>query len=298
MTRVAFCNGAGGLPKLEITTAWSTAVVYFHGAHVTHFQKHDEPPLLFLSQQSRFETGVPIRGGIPIIFPWFGKPADKPGQHGFVRNRAWALKEITTTDGGIIIVRLRLPPCPELGDDAISVEYSVTISDTLSAELIVKNRSARAYGFENCLHTYFAVGNINALQVVGLQGVDYLDSLDGHQRKTEKPAAICFAGEVDRTYINTPHRVEIHDPELCRVIKVEKTGSASTVVWNPWIAKAKAMPDFGNEEYQHMVCVESGNVAENQITLAPGETASLNVKLSSEATPGANPALRHSFQAR
>ena len=285
MTRAAFCNGNGGLPKLQITTAWSTAEVYFHGAHVTHFQKHDEPPLLFLSQQSRFEPGVPIRGGIPIIFPWFGKPADKPGQHGFVRNRSWTLKEITTTESGIIAARLLLPPCPEIGDDEIVVEYSVTVSDRLSAELIVTNNSARAYDFENCLHTYFAVGDISALRVVGLHGVDYLDSLEGHQRKRETPDAIRFAGELDRTYINTSHRVEIHDASLRRVIRVEKTGSASTVVWNPWITKAKAMPDFGNEEYQRMVCVESGNLAENQITLAPGEIASLKVKLSSVASP-------------
>lgn len=283
MTRVAFLTGCGGLPRLEITTAWSTAEIYLHGAHVTHFQKQGEPPLLFLSNQSRFEPGVPIRGGIPIIFPWFGKLADKPGQHGFVRNRTWTLKEITTTETGIITARLRLPPCPELGDGGIAVEYAVTISDTLSAELIVTNRSARTYGFENCLHTYFTIGDINSLRVVGLQGVDYLDTLDGHQRKTETTDAIRFAGEVDRTYVNTPHRVEIHDAALRRVIRVEKTGSTSTVVWNPWIAKAKAMADFGNEEYLRMVCVESGNVAENRITLAPGETTSLKVKLSSEA---------------
>ncbi len=284
MTRVTFLTGCGGLPKLEITTAWSTAEIYLHGAHVTGFQKPGEPPLLFLSDQSRFESGVPIRGGIPIIFPWFGKPVDKPAQHGFVRNRTWTLKEITTTESGIITTRLMLPPCQELGDDEIAVEYVVTISDTLSAELIVTNKSACAHVFENCLHTYFTVGDINSLRVVGLRGVDYLDSLDGHQRKTETADAIRFVGEVDRIYVNTPHRVEIRDAALRRVIRVEKTGSASTVVWNPWIAKAKAMADFGNEEYQRMVCVESGNVAKNQITLAPGETTSLKVKLSSEAS--------------
>lgn len=285
MTRVSFLTGRGGLPKMEITTAWSTAEIYLHGAHVTHFQNHVEPPLLFLSDQSRFEPGVPIRGGIPIIFPWFGKPADKPGQHGFVRNRSWTLKEIKTTDNGSIAARLTLPPGPELGDGEIPVEYTVTVGHTLSTELIVTNRSARAYVFENCLHTYFAVGDINAIKVVGLQGVDYLDSLDGHQRKTETTDAIRFVGEVDRTYVNTMHRVEIHDTALRRVIRVEKTGSTSTVVWNPWIAKAKAMTDFGNEDYQRMVCVESGNMAENQITLAPGETAALKLELSSETTP-------------
>lgn len=284
MTGVTFLTGSGGLPKLEITTAWSTAEIYLHGAHVTYFQKRGEPPLLFLSDQSRFESGVPIRGGIPIIFPWFGKPADKPGQHGFVRNRSWTLKEIKTTDDGIVTTRLILPPDPELRADDITVEYEVAFSDGLSAEFIVTNKSAQAYAFENCLHTYFAIGDIHSLRVVGLQGVTYLDALDGHQRKTETAEAIRFAGEVDRAYVNTPHRVEIHDTARQRVIRVEKTGSASTVVWNPWIAKAKAMADFGNEEYQRMVCVESGNVAENQITLAPGGIASLKVKLSSEAT--------------
>jgi D-hexose-6-phosphate mutarotase len=54
-------------------------------------------------------------------------------------------------------------------------------------------------------------------------------------------------------------------------------------VWNPWIAKAKAMPDFCDEEYREMVCVESGNVADNRLTLAPGETSRLKVRLSSRA---------------
>jgi len=75
--------------------------------------------------------------------------------------------------------------------------------------------------------------------------------------------------------------VEILDPSLSRRIRIEKTGSASTVVWNPWGIKAQQMPDFGNEEYKQMICVESGNVANNKVTLAPGLTASLKVILSS-----------------
>ena len=283
MTRVAFLPGNGGLPKLQITTEWSAAEIYVHGAHVTQFQKHGEPPLLFLSKQSRFQPDAPIRGGIPIIFPWFGKPVGRSGQHGFARNRSWTLQEITTPAPGTISARFRLPLDLELGDGRVVVDYLVTIGQTLTAELSVTNHSARTFDFENCLHTYFAVGDINTLRVVGLQGVDYLDSLEGHRRKTEASDAIHFTGEVDRTFINTRHRVDIHDPAWRRLIRVEKTGGASTVVWNPWIAKAKAMTDFGNEEYQSMVCVESGNVATNQIALPPEETATLTVQLSSEA---------------
>ena len=269
------------MPKLEITTRWSTAEIYLHGAHVTQFKHHDEPPLLFLSQCSRFEKDAPIRGGIPIIFPWFGKPAGRPGQHGFARNRDWALKEIHSPADGAVSVRLALPPGPEPADGQIAVEYAVHVADTLSVELTVRNHSPRDFHFENCLHTYFAVGDIHAVNVAGLQGVEYLDQPAGFARRTETDTAIRFADEVDRAYLHTRHAVDIHDPSLRRTLRVEKEGSDSTVVWNPWMAKAKAMPDFGDEEYRCMVCVESGNVADNRITLASGQSATLKIKLRS-----------------
>ena len=280
---IAFLDGRGDLPMLEITTRWSTAEIYLHGAHVTLFKCHDEPPLLFLSQCSRFEKDAPIRGGVPIIFPWFGKPAGQSGQHGFARSRDWALKEIDTPAGGSVTVRLALPPCPELADGKITIEYLVQVNTTLTAELVVQNNSIHDFSFENCLHTYFAVGDISAVSVAGLKGVDYLDQPAAFARKTETDDAIRFAGEVDRAYLNTTHAVDIHDSSLSRTIRVEKSGSHSTVVWNPWVAKAKAMSDFGDDEYLRMVCVESGNVADNRLTLAPGKSAAIKIKLSSAA---------------
>ena len=277
--KVTFLDGQGELPAMEITTPWSRAEIYFHGAHVTQFQRHGEPPLLFLSQCSRFEKGAPIRGGIPIILPWFGKPADKPGQHGIARIREWELKEVVSPADGSVMLRLKLSEQPELPGCAL--EYVVGVSDMLTAELIVANKSAHTVKFENCLHTYFTVGDINAVSVSGLKGVDYLDSLEGRQRKTETADAIRFNGEVDRIYVDTPHAVEIRDEAIRRVIRVEKEHSLSTVVWNPWIAKAKAMPDYGDDEYQRMVCVESGNVAVNETTVPPRETFQLKLKLSS-----------------
>ena len=280
-SHVTFLDGRGELPMLEIITPWSTAEIYLHGAHVTHFKKNGEPPLLFLSQCSRFEAGAPIRGGIPVIFPWFGKPTDKPGQHGFVRHREWALKSIQSPADGSVTVRLVLPNSPELANGQIAVEYVVEINDRLTAELIVTNQTAQPFTFENCLHTYFTVGDIKAVSVTGLKGAEYLNQPTGFSRHTDTDDAIRFTGEVDRAYLNTASTTEIHDPSLHRVIRVEKDGSQSTVVWNPWIAKAKAMPDYGDEEYQQMVCVESGNVKENEITLAAGQTSRLKVTLGS-----------------
>jgi D-hexose-6-phosphate mutarotase len=279
--RVTFIDGRGELPMLEISTAWSTAEVYCHGAHVTYFKKKDEPPLLFLSQCSRFATNEPIRGGIPVILPWFG-PREGLGQHGFARVKNWEVKEFSPAPDGTVSVRFRLPDYPEgSAFPPFAAEYVVTVNEALTLELTVTNNSQdQEFAFENCLHSYFEVGDINQVSIQGLKGVDYLDKVAHFAQKTETSDAIRIDSEVDRIYLNTIGPVEILDPKLKRKIRIEKQGSVSTVVWNPWITKAQQMPDFGNEEYERMVCVESGNVGANLIKLPPGETSTLKVKLS------------------
>jgi D-hexose-6-phosphate mutarotase len=279
--RVAFLDGRGELPMLEVSTPWSTAEIYLHGAQVTHFQKRDEPPMLFLSQCSRFAQNEAIRGGIPVILPWFG-PREGMAAHGFARVKAWDLKEVVHAPDGSVSVRLKLPEYPEASAfPAFDAEYVVTVSRSLNLKLIVTSRSAdESLIFENCLHTYFAVGDIKEVEVLGLKGVSYLDKVANFARKTESNEAIRIASEVDRIYLNTSGTVEILDRKLGRKIRVEKQGSNSTVVWNPWIVKAQQMPDFGNEEYERMVCVESGNVAANRIALPPGVVCTLSVSLS------------------
>jgi D-hexose-6-phosphate mutarotase len=102
-------------------------------------------------------------------------------------------------------------------------------------------------------------------------------------QKTETADAITISSEVDRTFLDTASIVEIHDRSLRRKIRVEKSGSNSTVVWNPWIAKSAQMPDFADDEYKQMICVESGNVGGNKIVLPPGRSCLLRVVLSSTA---------------
>jgi len=280
--RVTVLEGSGELPKLEITTEWSSAEIYLHGAHVTDFQKKGEPPLLFTSQFSRFATGQAIRGGVPIIFPWFGAK-EGSSAHGFARSTDWDLHEAITLPEGGISLRFGFSGCSESATwPPFAANYIVTVTDRLALELLITNRSAdQPFSFETCLHSYFAVGDIDQVAVTGLKGVSYFDKVDHFAPKTESADAIRIGSEVDRIYFNTPGPVEILDPSLSRRIRVEKSGSASTVVWNPWSTKAQQIPDFGNEEYRQMLCVESGNVANNKVTLPPGRTASLKVMLSS-----------------
>ncbi|MES2921156.1 MAG: D-hexose-6-phosphate mutarotase [Verrucomicrobiota bacterium] len=273
---VTFASGNGGLSKVVIETPWSSAEIYLHGAHVTHFQKKGEAPLLFLSKASEFLSDKPIRGGVPVIFPWFGPREDLPA-HGFARTVAWNLRETQLSENGVVRLLFALPPT-----EFFEVEYVVTVADTLTLELIVRNDSALDSVFETCLHTYFQISAIDAISITGLKNMAYLDKVKD-VKALETAAAIQIDREVDRVYFNTTAAIEILDPGFKRTIRVEKSGSNSTVVWNPWIEKSQRMADFGDDEYLQMVCVESGNVAKNHITLPPGEIAVLKVVLSSEA---------------
>ncbi|MBK8000144.1 MAG: D-hexose-6-phosphate mutarotase [Verrucomicrobia bacterium] len=280
--RVSVLEGNGGLPKLEVTTDASSAEIYLHGAHVTDFKKRGEPSLLFTSQCSRFEAGHPIRGGVPIIFPWFGA-RDGEGAHGFARNVSWLLQETTSTPHVGVSLRFAFPGARQSALwPSFSAYYNVIVTDKLTLELVLTNTApGQNLTLENCLHTYFTVGDISAVSVHGLKGVNYLDKVDGFAPKTEVNDAIRVSSEVDRVYLDAPATAEIRDTNLGRKILVEKSGGAATVVWNPWIAKSQQLSDFGNEEYLRMICVESGNVAAHKVTLAPGESTVLRVDLSS-----------------
>ncbi len=282
--RVAITVGNGGLRKIYVTTDFSTAEIYLHGAHVTGFQKNGEPPLLFLSKKSDFAPEKPIRGGVPVILPWFGNRDGEPS-HGFARITEWQLVKTSAAPDGAVTLQFALPEIP--GHDAwknLRTEFIVTVSDKLTMELIAANDGCDdPLEIENCLHTYFHVGDIGVVSIDGLQGAHYLDNAAGGngELKTQNESLLRIPKETNRLYLDTTSAVEIRDENLGRVIRVEKSGSNSTVVWNPWTTQ-KLPDDFDPAEHKHMVCVESGNVKQNKIMLAPGKTAALKVILSSQ----------------
>jgi glucose-6-phosphate 1-epimerase len=280
--RIQIVPGNGGLPKIRVATPSSTAEIYLHGAHVTHFQKTGEPPLLFLSRRSRFQSGEPIRGGVPICFPWFGNRHGEPS-HGFARLTSWRLVD-TAADEQSATIQLALPPVPGRETwNGLRTEFIVTVADTLTMELITTNQSGgETVSLENCLHTYFQVGDIAAVSIAGLEDRPF-DNFAAGANGTHRPAEnslLKIRRETNRVYGDAPQTVEIRDEKFRRTIRVEKSGSRSTVVWNPWTTQ-KLPDDFDPAEHARMVCVESGNVKQNAISLAPGRTTALKVVLSS-----------------
>jgi glucose-6-phosphate 1-epimerase len=268
--------GPGNLPRLTIKTRLATAQVYFQGAHVAAWHPAAaSEPVLWMSGSSYYELGKPLRGGVPICFPWFGAHAKDPKApgHGFGRLRDWNLIEAAETPEGVVTLGLELAsdkPLTPLWPYAFRAVHRITIGETLTMALEVTNPGAEAFTFEEALHTYFAVKDVRNVTVTGLEQTDYLDKVSGFDRKNQGGDPIRFTGETDRVYLNTTATCVIHDPGARRRIAIRKTGSEATVVWNPWIAKARAMPDFGDDEWPAMVCVETCNVNVHARKLAAG----------------------------
>jgi len=139
----------------------------------------------------------------------------------------------------------------------------------LTVELITRNEGGEELLLTEALHTYFQVGDVRQVAVLGLDQTEYLDKVRDFERFTQS-GPIAIEGEVDRVYLNTNREVIIKDPVLGRRIHIHKRGSGSTIVWNPWIEKSEQMGDMGADGYLHMLCVESGNAFENAIVLEPG----------------------------
>jgi D-hexose-6-phosphate mutarotase len=283
--RIEIVAGNGGLPLVKVKTPWSTAEIYLNGAHVTGFQKNGEPPLIFMSAKSYFAVGKPIRGGVPICFPWFGNRDGEPA-HGFARLTEWQLVNTAATPDGVVKVTLALPGISGSSQwNSLRTEFVITISDTLTMELTTTSESCDGtLEIENCLHTYFQVGDISAVSLTGLQDAPFNDFAfgAGGARRNGDAAPLRITQETNRVYPDNTSTVEIHDEKLKRTIRVEKSNSQSTVVWNPWTTQ-KIPEDFDQAEHRQMVCVESGNVKQNKVSLAPGKEASLKVVVSSAA---------------
>jgi glucose-6-phosphate 1-epimerase len=277
---VGFEPGPGGLVVARIRNDFTEATVALHGGHVMSHIPHGKPDLLWMSKHSYFEAGKPIRGGIPVCWPWFGAHPENPElpAHGFVRLQEWDVKATTILADGATRISLILPDRPEyrkFWPHPFSLEIVVTVADRLEVELVAGNTGEEPFTCTAALHSYFNAGDIAAVTVTGLDGVEYIDTVEGKNLRQVQSGSIDFKAETDRIYLDTTSPCLIHDAQLGRTLHVAKDGSRTTVVWNPWIAKSARMPDFGNEEYRGMLCVETANARDDKITIAPGKSHSL-----------------------
>ena len=269
-------EGKGGLPFMEIANGKGKALISVYGGQVLSFQPVTEPEdLMFLSERAYYREGKAIKGGVPICWPWFGPDPEGSGRpaHGFVRNRFWKVLATETTQTGATKVVLGLVDTEEtrgIWPYSFELELAISVGETLTLELITRNTGAQAFSITQAFHTYFAVGDINQVKVLGLENTTYLDKVEGGVQKQQQ-GALEIAAEVDRIYTNVSEDLIIDDADLGRRISIASQGSKTAVVWNPWAEISAQMADLENEAYKGFVCVETTNAADDLVTIAPGQ---------------------------
>ncbi len=93
-----------------------------------------------MSQESLYQSDKPIRGGVPICFPWFGPNAhDKSAPaHGLARLKAWDLVSIDRDGSDTVHVKCttRIDP--------FDLEYVVSFGSTLTLSLTTRLAAAHS----------------------------------------------------------------------------------------------------------------------------------------------------------
>jgi len=264
-----------GLPLIRLEGSFGSALFSPQGAHLIQFQPKSGREFLFLSSRSHLAPGKAIRGGIPVIFPWFGPRAGHPEapMHGLVRTRLWQVDSIQVPETGPATIRFALDSDHETlshWPHPFHLTLEFQLGATLDVCWEVRNTGESPFTFEQALHPYFPVSDIHSAQVTGLQGASYIDKADHLATKVDAQSAVSFSAETDRLYLDTTSPCTLLDPKAGHQLNISKTGSQSSVVWNPWIAKAAALSDLDDSEWMRFVCVEQANAASNAVTLPPG----------------------------
>ncbi|KAF9438501.1 hypothetical protein BGZ76_007484 [Entomortierella beljakovae] len=257
----------------------ASSEIYFFGATLTSW-KIANKERIFLSEKAILDGSKAIRGGIPLVFPVFGK--SKPPhvtsnlpQHGFARISRWKLVN-SSEDSEAVTAQLGLDHTmiPQDYRQAwpydFSLVYTVKLTvDKIETQLKVHNIGDKAFDFNTLLHTYFSIPDESKVRVIGLSGVDYTDKV--LQKPSLQEGEISIQSEVDRVYANVQSG-DLHIKYGSEGgINLHRNGLGDVVVWNPWVEKAAGMADFGDDEYHRMICVEAGQVAEF-VALAAGGT--------------------------
>ena len=271
------CNTASLLPQddiemLIIDNEHAHATISLFGAHILSFTpKHDKVQRLWLSKNALLDGKHPIRGGIPICWPWFGAHATNAelSSHGYVRNQNWHIVDCQDSEQ---CTKISLRPSITTGlgfDGQAQLTMIITVGAELRIQLVTENTGDSAFNYTGALHTYFHVDDINDCELTGLTG-EYLDKLQDFKR-FDTPTPYRFNQETDRVHLATPKELAITSGN--HLTHIESAGHDSIVVWNPWSEKSVSMQDMEDDGFQKMLCVETA-VTQGQQVL-PGQSHTL-----------------------
>ena len=219
---------ASAMQLIEVKNDLGSAMISLMGAHVMSYKKANSEDILWMSDKSYMEYGKPIRGGIPVCWPWFGPfsdPERKLPAHGLARISVWDVKEKSDCPDGSSKLVLSLPGS-RLPDEfsALDAEIEIIVGSTLKMSIKTTNNGEKDFNLTQALHTYFNVADCTKLHVDGLKNTAYIDKVDGGIEKMQQDD-VRIDQEVDRIYMNTTSACTLVDEVSNRKVEIDICGS-------------------------------------------------------------------------
>jgi glucose-6-phosphate 1-epimerase len=279
---------------VEIRHPAFAADILLQGAQLLSFQPDGDDNWLWLSAEADYVTGVSVRGGIPLCWPWFGNADKNPPEvqslmssnsrlpaHGFARTSVWTISDLYEAADRVELEMSLKPGHNEQnlwhGQAEARVRW-VFRKTGMTMSLTTRNTGNTPMAFSQALHTYLPTADIHNTRLDGLNQSSYLDTLSGWRRKTQA-GAVVFQSETDRIYFhNEQQPLRLHTPQYSRVLRSQN--SKSCIVWNPWIKKAQRLGQFQADAWQQMLCIETANAADDWVNLPAGAEHCLLLELS------------------
>jgi glucose-6-phosphate 1-epimerase len=268
----AVLGTAHGVDAVLVDTPAATAVLLLDGAHLTSYVPAGGRDLLWMSPSSAFGPGQAVRGGIPLVGPWFGPGRDlaRTVKHGWLRNVRWDLVT-ASREGDEVTVTLRTP------EDAIalSAEAVFRIGAQLDVDLTL-TAGPRPLELEAALHTYLAVEDVRRIAIHGLEGADFLDNTRNLAPDVMPTEPLRLVASTDRV-VDAAGEVTIEDEGAGGRIVSTPRGTSRTVVWNPWDTLVTGMADIPDQAWPQFVCVEPAIAKDGFVALEPGASHRIGV---------------------
>lgn len=246
------------IPLITLDQGSSRCVISLFGGHVLSYQRNGQEKL-FVSQAARLDGTRPIRGGVPVCWPWFGQfhpdIAQHQQAHGLVRNQLWQIDAQVKTTQATSITLSPTQTTGALWPEGLTAQLVITLTlESLSIALHSQNNAPQGIPLSCALHSYLSVEDITNIQISGITGPYHDNTQHGATFNTPEPYRI--NAEVDRIHPTKAQHTDIQ----CNgpiVTHLTHRGHDSLVVWNPWVEKSSVLTDMDNGEYQNMICIET-----------------------------------------
>ncbi|MDG4867726.1 D-hexose-6-phosphate mutarotase [Guyparkeria sp. 1SP6A2] len=273
----------GELAMLELSNVHGSVTITPLGATVLSYVPAGGEETIWVSETAVYDGSKPVRGGIPVCWPWFGAHPDDPTKkaHGFARHAQWELVSVHQSGG-----TTEATFCLDSSDATRAIwpgdfhlELNVTLDTRLSISLTAENRGDEDWNISEALHSYFRVRDARGMLIEGLEGLRYMDKVHAGARDLQdEPLRV--TPPVDRVFFDHTGAAALHDAD--RRILVDKLGSHSTVVWNPGAEGAKELADMPDAAWPEMVCLEAANALDNAYILKAGHSHTLTMVIGAQ----------------